>query len=117
MYHSLLENSRMTLEEKKRIIAILNETKIKEKEIFDLLKKYCNMDYKEALNIMQNEKFINVPCRRLEEFLLLEKGYSYKEVDLFINNHVINILANNPELSKVTPSKLYDLAKEHEKIK
>ena len=117
MYHSLFYHYRITQQEKKRIVAILYEARTKDEEIINLLKKYCNIDYEESLNILQNEKFIEAPCRRLEQFLLLEKGYSYKNVDLFINKHVISILANNPELSKVTPNELYTLAKEHEKKK
>lgn len=117
MYDSLLKNYKMTLQEKKRIVAILYEAKIENEQIFKLLKKFCNTDYEEALNLLQNEKFIDAPCRKLEEFLLLEKGYIYEDADLFINNHAICILANNPELSKVTPTKLYNFAKQHEKKK
>lgn len=95
---------------------MLYEAKVKDEEIFRLLEKYCNIDYEEALDILQNEKFINAPCRRLEQFLLLEKGYSPEAIDLFINKHVIRILAGNPELSKMTSDKLYAAAKEHEKL-
>lgn len=119
MYYTLLKlkNDKMTQVEKKRMVAILYEAKINEEKILDLLNKYCNIDYEEALYLLQNEKIINAPCRRLEQFLLLEKGYTYEDADLFINRNVIGILVNNPELSKVTPTKLYDFAKEREKKK
>ena len=117
MYNNLLNNYIMTLQEKRRIVAILYEAKIKEEEIINLLKKYCNIDYEEAINLLQNEKFIDAPCRKLEQFLILEKGYSYKDADVFINKYVINILTKNTELSKITPIKLYDLAMEYKKKK
>lgn len=117
MYHSLLEERQIELREKKTIVAALYEAKIEEKEILRLLKKYCNINEEEALNIFQNEKFINAPCRELEQYLLLEKGYDYKTSDLFINKHVVRVLVNNPELSKLTPAKLYAVAKEHEENK
>ncbi|MEG2379969.1 MAG: hypothetical protein RSB77_07115 [Bacilli bacterium] len=117
MYHSLLEEHQIELREKQTIVAALYEAKIEEKEILRLIKKYCNINEKEALNIFQNEKFINAPCRELEQYLLLEKGYDYKTSDLFINKHVVRVLVNNPELSKLTPAKLYAVAKEHQENK
>lgn len=107
MYHSLLEEYKMEQQDKKRIVAILCEVKVKDEEIFYLLKKYCNIDTKETLVLIQNERLIDAPCRKLEEFLLSEKGYSYEDADRFINKYAIGILVNNPELSKITPDKLY----------
>ncbi|AWK52783.1 hypothetical protein DIC82_18065 [Clostridium beijerinckii] len=114
MYHSLLEERQIELREKKTIVAALYEAKIDGKEIIRLLKKYCNINEEEGLNIFKNEKFINAPCRELEQYLLLEKGYDYKTSDLFINKHAVRVLVNNPELSKLTAAKLYAVAKEHE---
>lgn len=107
MYHSLLEEYKMEQQDKKRIVAILCEVKVKDEEIFYLLKKYCNIDPKETLVLIQNERLIDAPCRKLEEFLLSEKGYNYEDADRFINKYAIGILVNNPELSKITPDKLY----------
>lgn len=117
MYHSLLEERQIELREKKTIVAALYEAKIEAKEILRLIKKYCNINEEEALNIFQNEKFINSPCRELEQYLLLEKGYDYETSDLFINKHVVRVLVNNPELIKLTPAKLYAVAKEHQENK
>ena len=116
MYHSLLDEYEMEQQDKKRIVAILCEIKVKDEEIFNLLKKYCNIDPKETLALIQNEKLINAPCRKLEEFLLLEKGYSIEEADQFINKYAIGTLANNPELSKIAPDKLYIKVKEKNNI-
>lgn len=113
----MLEERQIENREKKTIVAALYEAKIEEKEILRLLKKYCNINEEEALNIFQKEKFIYAPCRELEQYLLLEKGYDYKTSDLFINKYAIRVLANNPELSKLTPAKLYAVAKEHEENK
>lgn len=115
MFHSSLEERQMEHREKKIVVAALYEARIEYEEILRLLKKYCNVNDEEALNRFKNEKFINSPCRRLEQYLLLEKGYDYETTNLFINKHVVRVLANNPELSKLTPAKLYAVAKEHEK--
>ena len=115
MYNSILEERQMELREKKTIVAALYEARIEEKEIIRLLKKYCNINEEYALKIFQDEKFINAPCRELEQYLRLKKGYDYKTSNFFINKHAIRVLYNNPELSKLTPAKLYAAAKEHEK--
>ena len=113
MFHSSLKGQQIELWEKRTVVAALYEAKIGEEEILRLLKKYCHVDNEEALNIFQNERFINAPCRELEQYLLLEKGYDNEATDLFINKHAVRVLANNPELSKLTPTKLYAVAKEH----
>lgn len=115
MFHSFLKEQPIEQREKRRIAAVLCETKIKKDEVLRLIKKYCYVDDEEAVYLFQNEKFINAPCRDLEQYLLLEMGYDYEEVDLFINKFVISMLANNPELSKLTSSELYKFVKEHKK--
>jgi len=117
MYNSLLEERQIGFREQSTIVATLYEAKIEGKEIIRLLKKYCNSNEEEALSIFKNEKFINVPCRELEQYLLLEKGYDYETAYSFINKNAIRVLYNNPELSKLTPAKLYAVAKEREKNK
>ena len=115
MFHSFLKEQPIEQREKRRIAAVLCETKIKKDEVLRLIKKYCYVDDEETVYLFQNEKFINAPCRDLEQYLLLEMGYDYEEVDLFINKFVISMLANNPELSKLTSSELYKVVKEHKK--
>ena len=115
MFHSFLKEQPIEQREKRRIAAVLCETKIEKDEVLRLIKKYCYVDDEEAVYLFQNEKFINAPCRDLEQYLLLEMGYDYEEVDLFINKFVISMLANNPELSKLTSSELYKVVKEHKK--
>lgn len=114
MYHSVLENRIMELKEKKIMVAALYEAKIKKEEIIRLLEKYCHVGEEEAINLFQNEKFINAPCRNLEQYLLTEKGYDHRMTDLFINKYAIRVLANNLESSKLTPDKLYLEAKKYE---
>ena len=115
MFKSLLNDREIQKQEKETVVAVLYEAKVEEEEILRLLKKYCKVGGVEALNILQNEKFINSPCRKLENYLLLEKGYNYEEADFLNNRYAIHVLATNPELSKVTPNKLYSFVKEYQK--
>lgn len=114
MFHGLLEDQKNNIKAGKLVVAALYEAKVNENEILHLLKKYCNIDDIDAINLFQNEKYINSPCRRLEQYLLIEKGYDYNKAILFINKYAIKVLANNTSLSESSPSKLYDIVKKYE---
>lgn len=90
------------------VAAALYEAKVKDDEILRLLQKYCNIDAEEAEKIVCNEKYIEAPCRELRQYLLLEKGYSPHDADVFIHNSARSALANNIELRKLSPTKLFD---------
>lgn len=87
---------------------MLYEAKLKDEETIRLLLKYCNISEREAINLLQNEKFINAPCRKLEYYLLFEKGYDESATDIYIHNKAIGILTKNVELSKLTGAQLYE---------
>ena len=94
----------------KRILtSALYEAKIKEDEIKRLLIKYCNIDDDEAIILIQNEKFINVPCKKLMDYLIFEIGYSYRDADIYVHNYAKSALAGNTEFSKLTASKLFEM--------
>lgn len=103
-----IEENKMILDFKKRLVAALYEAKVKDDEIITLLLKYGYMDEDEALMLLRNEKIVEAPCRNLYQYLILNKYTDEKEADKFIHNKARSALSNNMELSKLSPAKLYD---------
>jgi hypothetical protein len=90
------------------VTAALYETKVKEDEILRILMKVCDIGRKEAINALQNEKFMLSPCRELNHYLTLVKGYNAHEADIFIKKHARSALAGDTELSKLSSAKLFE---------
>lgn len=95
----------------KTVVAALYEAKVKDNEIIRLLQKYCGVNQDEAINYLQNEKFILFPCRNLFDYLIIEQGMDKEEADKLIHTKVRTLLANDTGLSKLTPAKLYEKIK------
>lgn len=103
-----IEENKMILDFKKRLVAALYEAKVKDDEILRLLLKYGDMDEDEALLLLKNEKIVEAPCRNLYQYLILNVFADETEADKFIHNKARIALSNNIELSKLSPAKLYD---------
>lgn len=95
----------------KTVVAALYEAKVKDNEIIRLLQKHCEISWDEAVHYLQNEKFILFPCRNLFEYLIIEQGMSIEEADKLIHTKVRALLANDTELSKLPPAKLFEKIK------
>ncbi len=108
MVIELSEEQTIEHREKKMAVAVLYEAKVKDDEIIRILQKFCNIDNEEAVDILQNEKIIEAPCRKLTQFLLLEKGFNADDADTFIHKYAKRKLASNTELCKLPPEKLYN---------
>lgn len=89
----------------------LCETKVKEDEILRILMKVCDIDRKEAMNALQNEKFMLSPCRELYQYLILEKGFDAHDAEGFVRKYARTALAGNAELSKLPSAKLFEAIK------
>ncbi|MBN2826556.1 MAG: hypothetical protein JXQ26_01105 [Tissierellales bacterium] len=103
-----LEERRARLDDIRLVTAALYEAKVKDDEIIRVLMKVCETDKQEAINAIQNEKFMFSPCRELYQYLLLDKGFNENDADKFIHTKAKRALAKNTDLSKLSPSKLYD---------
>jgi hypothetical protein len=108
MFIDSLEERRGRINNIKLVTAALYEAKVKNDEILRVLMKVCNIDREEAMNAVQNEKFMWSPCRELYQYLILEKGLNAHDADVFIHNRARFALADNAELSKLSPEKLFD---------
>ena len=108
MYLRSLEERRARSDEIKLVTAALYEAKVKDEEILRVLMKVCCTDNEEATNAFRIEKFMLYPCRVLYQYLILEKGFEEHDADVFIHNKTRRALANNRELSKLSPAKLFD---------
>lgn len=108
MYVGSLEERQIRNNEIKLVTAALYEAKVKDDEILRVLMKVCNVDKEEAMKAFCNEKFILSPCRELYQYLVLEKGFDDHDADMFINNGARAALADNAELSKLSPAKMFD---------
>jgi len=108
IYLGSLEERRARGNEIKLVTAALYEAKVKDEEILRVLMKVCDADREEATNAFRNEKFKLYPCRELYHYLVLEKGFEEHDADVFIYNKAIRALADNRELSKLSPAKMFD---------
>lgn len=107
-YVDSLEERRARVNEIKLVTAALYEAKVKDEEILRVLMKVCDVARVEATNAFRNEKFMLHPCRELYQYLILEKGFEEHEADVFIHNKAKLALADNRELSKLSPAKMFD---------
>ena len=107
MFMGTLDKSPATRREKLYATAALFDAKVKDPEIIRILLKFFDIDRNEATDLLQNERFINAPCRNLEEYLICEKGYPEDEADYIINRYAKSLLASNTENSKLSPAKLF----------
>ena len=48
------------------------------------------------------------PCRALYQYLIPEKGFEEHDADVFVHKKAKRALADNRELSKLSPTKLFD---------
>lgn len=103
-----IEEKKMILDFKKRLVAALYEAGVKDDEIIRLLLKYGYMDEDEALMLLKSEKIVEAPCRNLYQYLILNVFADEAEADKFIHNKARIALSNNMELRKLSPAKLYD---------
>lgn len=103
-----LEERRIRNDEIKLVTVALYEAKAKDDEILRVLMKVCNVDKEEAFNALRNEKFMLSPCRELYQYLVLEKGFNEHDADVFIHKRAKRALAGNRELSKLSPSKMFN---------
>ena len=108
IYLDSLEERRAIRNEIKLVTATLYEAKVKDEEILRVLMKVCDADREEATNAFRNEKFMLYSCRELYQYLILEKGFEEHDADVFIHNKAKRVLADNRELSKLSPAKLFD---------
>ncbi|OIJ16512.1 hypothetical protein BKP45_21135 [Anaerobacillus alkalidiazotrophicus] len=107
MYLGSLEERRARSNEIKLVTAALYEAKVKDEEILRVLMKVCYADREEATNAFRKEKFMLYPCRELYQYMILEKGFEEHDA-VFIYNKAKRALADNRELSKLSPAKLFD---------
>lgn len=103
-----LEERRIRNNEIKLVTAALYEAKVKEDEILRALMKVCDIDRGEAMTAFHKEKFMLSPCRELYQYLILEKGFDAHDADVFIHNKATRALADNRELSRLSPAKMFD---------
>lgn len=108
MYMDSLEERRARLNEIRLVAAALYEAKVKDEEILRVLVKVCDADREEATNAFRKEKFILYPCRELYQYLILEKGFEEHDADVFIHKKASRALADNRELSKLSPAKMFE---------
>ncbi|SHJ36397.1 hypothetical protein [Parasporobacterium paucivorans] len=108
MYMSSLEERRARRNEIKLVTAALYEAKVKNEEILRVLMKVCEADREEATSAFQNEKFMLHPCRELYQYLILEKGFEEHDADVFVHTKAVRALADNKELSELSPAKMFD---------
>lgn len=106
---SAIEERRSRIVDIRLVTTALYEAKVKDDEIIRVLLKVCETDKNEAISAIQNEKFISAPCRELYQYLLLDKGFNKNDADTFIITKAKRALAKDTDLSKLAPSKLYDV--------
>ncbi|WP_312126569.1 hypothetical protein [Lysinibacillus boronitolerans] len=70
--------------------------------------KLCAADREEATNAFRKEKFMLYPCRELYQYMILEKGFDEHDADMFIHKKAKCAFADNRELSKLSPAKMFD---------
>ncbi|WP_456274758.1 hypothetical protein [Bacillus sp. AK031] len=107
MYLGPIEERQIRNNEIKLVTAALYEAKVKDEEVLRVLMKVCEIDRERAMSEFQNEKFLLDPCRKLRQYLLLQKGFDRNDTDVFIHT-AKKALARNPELRKLSPDKLFD---------
>ncbi|MPW24324.1 hypothetical protein GC105_00765 [Alkalibaculum sp. M08DMB] len=108
MYVDSLEKRQARGNEIRLVTAALYEAKVKDEEILRVLMNVCDADRKEATNAFRKEKFMLYPCRELYQYLILEKGFEEHDADVFIHNKATRVLADNRELSKLSPAKMFE---------
>ena len=107
MFMGTFDKSPTTRREKLYTTAALFDAKVKDPEIIRILLKFFDIDRDEATVLLQNERFVNAPCRYLEEYLICERGYPDDEADYIINRYAKRLLASNTENCKLSPAKLF----------
>lgn len=108
MYLGPLEERLIRNDEIKLVTAALYEAKIKDDEILRVLIEVCKIDRERAMTAFQNEKFLISPCKKLHQYLILEKGFNAHDADVFVRGRARSALARNTELSKLPPAKMFD---------
>ncbi|MFZ3579994.1 hypothetical protein [Virgibacillus sp. DJP39] len=108
MYLGPLEERQIRNDEIKLVTAALYEAKVKDDEILRVLMKICDIDRERAMNAFQNEKFLISPCKKLYQYLILEKGFNDHDADVFVRGRARSKLARNVELGKLPPAKMFD---------
>ena len=58
--------------------------------------------------VICNEKFRLYPCRELYQYLILGKGFEEHDADVFIHNKATRALADDRDLSKLSPAKMFE---------
>ncbi|KGP91984.1 hypothetical protein N780_15455 [Pontibacillus chungwhensis BH030062] len=111
MHLSSLEESRNRNNEIKLVTEALCETKVQENEMLRILMQVCNVSRNEAMNALQNEKFMLSPCRELRQYLIVKKGFTPQEAEAFVYKYARTALARNAELSKLSSAKLFEAVK------
>jgi len=91
----------------KTLTAALYETGVKIDQITLLLQKYVDVDYHTARNYIVMERLMDGPCRRLEEYLIMERGFSEEDAYDFVHKKAERALSLNPDLAKLNADKLY----------
>ena len=91
----------------KTLTAALYEAGVKIDQITLLLQKYVDVDYHTARNYIVMERLMDGPCRRLEEYLIMERGFSEEDTYDFVHKKAERALGQNPDLAKLKADKLY----------
>lgn len=91
----------------KSLTAALYEAGVKIDQITLLLQKYVDVDYHTARNYIVMERLMDGPCRRLEEYLIMERGFSEEDAYDFVHKKAERALGQDPDLAKLKADKLY----------
>ena len=91
----------------KTLTAALYEAGVKIDQITLLLQKYVDVDYHTARNYIVMERLMDGPCRRLEEYLIMERGFSEEDAHDFVHKKAERALTQDPDLAKLKADKLY----------
>lgn len=103
-----MEGRKARAGEMKLVTAALYEAKVNDEEIIRVLMIVCGSGREEAIRVFRNEKFISQPCRKLYQYLVLEKGIDEHDADVFIHNKARRALADNRDISKLSPDKMFE---------
>lgn len=91
----------------KTLTAVLYEAGVKIDQITLLLQKYVDVDYHTARNYIVMERLMDGPCRRLKEYLIMERGFSEEDAYDFVHKKAERVLSQDPDFAKLKADKLY----------
>ena len=89
------------------LIQALFEVNVEDDVIISLVQKYYGFSERESEELMVSERTINIPCQKLETFLVRSEGYTRDEaVNFILKNGILDFLREKKVSWKLSPREL-----------